>query len=187
MLDAGDRSHFPLVNTVQKIDFITGIKNLGKHREELIRMVDLNYSVFEKSFNRGKKVCLACGSYPPSKDEIKYLDSTIRYFGGNFDYYFKEHPRTIVSSDRKRKLENIGAVFLDPKIPTEMYMMINPDIYLAGYLSSAFLSIGLLKNPDEQILSIWHAKERRVKTNSLAFTARTAMNIEDNSVKVYDR
>ncbi len=187
LLDAGDRSHFPLVNTIQKIDFIAGIKSLGKHREELIRMIGLDYSVFKRSFDKGRKICLTCGPYPPSENEIKYLDSTINYFGDSIDYYFKEHPRTTVTSERKKEFEERGVVFLDPKIPTEMYMMINPNIYLAGYLSSAFLSMGLLKNPDEQILSIWHAKERRVKTNCLDFTAKTAMNIENNIVKVYDR
>ena len=186
LLDVGDRAHFPLVESIRKIDFVAGIRSLEKHREELIRIAGLDYSVFKKSFETGKKICLACGPYSSSDDEINYLDTTINYFGDSFDYYFKEHPRAQVSSERKKELDDLGVVSIDSKIPSELYMMINPDICLAGYLSSTFLSIGLLKNPGEQILSIWGSRSRKIKTNCLDFTAKTAMNIEDGTIRVYD-
>ena len=187
LLDVGDRIHFPLVESIKKIDFIAGIKSLEKHKEELMRIIGLDSSVFKKSFEAGKKICLACGPYSSSDDEIKYLDTTIKYFGDSFDYYFKEHPRAQVSSERKKELDNLGVVSIESKIPSELYMMVTPDICLAGYLSSTFLSIGLLKNPEEQILSIWGSKSRIIKTNCLDFTAKTAMNIENGAVRVYDR
>ena len=186
LLDVGDRTHFPLVKSIKKIDFVAGIKSLEKHKEELIRIVGLDYSVFKKSFEVGKKICLACGPYSSSDVEIKYLDTTINYFGDSFDYYFKEHPRARVCSERKKELDGLGIVSIDSKVPTELYMMINPNICLAGYLSSTFLSIGLLKNPEEQILSIWGSKSCKIKTNCLDFTAKTAMNIENGIVRVYD-
>lgn len=186
LLDVGDRTHFPLVESIKKIDFVAGIKSLEQHKEELIRIVGLDYSVFKKSLETGKKICLACGPYLSSDDEIKYLNTIINYFGNSFDYYFKEHPRAQASSEREKEFDDLGIVSIDSKIPTELYMMINPDIYLAGYLSSTFLSVGLLKNPEEQILSIWGSKSRKIKTNCLDFTAQTAMNIEDGTVRVYD-
>ena len=187
LLDVGDRTHFPLVESIKGIDFVAGIKSLEKHKEELIRTVGLDYLAFKKSFETGKKICLVCGPYSSSDDEIKYLDTTIKYFGDSFDYYFKEHPRAQVCSERKKELEGLGVVSIESKIPSELYMMINPDICLAGYLSSTFLSIGLLKNPEEQILSVWSSKSRRIKTNCLDFTSKTAMNIENDTVVVYDR
>jgi len=126
------------------------------------------------------------GSYPPAEADIKYVDATVENFGNSFDYYFKEHPRTIVSPERKKAIEERNINFLDSKIPTEIYIMIDPDIYLAGYVSSSFLSIDLLRKPEDQILSIWDAENRKIKTNCLNFTAKTAFCIRDNSVVIYD-
>lgn len=187
LLDGGNRILFPLTESIRKIDFVAGIKNLEKHKGELIKLLGIDYSVFEKSYATGKKICMLSGSYPPIDVDIQYVDATTKRFGNEYDYYFKEHPRTVVSSDREKELANRGIAFLDSKIPSELYMMINPDINLAGYLSSSFLSIGLLKNPDEQILSIWGVNKRKIKTNCLNFTAKTAMNIENDTVVVYDR
>ena len=187
LLDVGNRTLFPLTESIRKIDFVAGIKNLEKHKGELIKLLGIDYSVFEKSYATGKKICMLSGSYPPIDVDIQYVDATTKRFGNEYDYYFKEHPRTVVSSDREKELANRGIAFLDSKIPSELYMMINPDINLAGYLSSSFLSIGLLKNPDEQILSIWGVNKRKIKTNCLNFTAKTAMNIENDTVVVYDR
>jgi hypothetical protein len=186
LLDVGDRTHFPLFESIRKIDFAAGIKNLEKHREELIKLLGIDYSVFERSYASGKKICMLFGSYPPAEADIQYVDATTKRFGNEYDYYFKEHPRTVVSPEREKELMTRGVYFLDPKIPSELYMMINPDICLAGYLSSTFLSIGLLKNPEEQILSIWGIESRRIKTNCLNFTAKTAMDIENETVVVYD-
>ena len=186
-LDSGDKVRFSLPESIKKIDFTEGIKSLENHREELIRMVGLDYSVFKQSCPTGKRICVFLGAFPPVQADMLYVDATIEKFGKDFDYYFKEHPRTVVDSNRKKAIEDRGIIFLDPKIPTEIYMMINADICLAGYSSSSFLSIGLLRNPHDQILSIWGTKERKVKTSCLDFEAKTAMNIENNTVIVYDR
>ena len=186
LLDVGDRTLFPLTESIRKIDFVAGIKSLEKHKEELIKLLGIDYSVFEKSYAVGKKICMLFGSYPPADADIQYVDATTKHFGNEYDYYFKEHPRTVVSPEREKELVSRGIIFLDSKIPSELYMMINPNINLAGYLSSTFLSIGLLKNPDELILSIWGVKSREIKTNCLYFTSKTAMNIENDTVVVYD-
>ena len=187
MLDAGDRALFPLAGSIKKIDFISGIRSLEQHRDELVRLLGLDCEVFKHSFSVGRKICMLFGSYPPSEDDKKYAEATIGLFGNKYEYYFKEHPRTVVSPERKKAAEERGIRFLDPKIPTEIYMMIDPEICLAGYLSSAFLSIGLLHNPAEQILSIWNEESPRIRTKCLDFTAKTAMCIKDNSVVIYDR
>lgn len=186
MLDAGDRALFPLTDSIKKIDFISGIQSLAQHREELGRLLGIDYSVFKQIGSAGKKICMLFGSYPPVGADIKYVDATVERFGCNFYYFFKEHPRVIVSQERKKAMEERGIRFLDPKIPTEIYMMINPNIYLAGYLSSAFLSIGLLHDPADQILAIWNTDDCRIKTKCLDLTAKTAMCIKNNSVVIYD-
>ena len=186
MLDAGDRALFPLTDSIKKIDFISGIQSLAQHREELGRLLGIDYSVFKQIGSAGKKICMLFGSYPPVGADIKYVDATVERFGGNFDYYFKEHPRTIVSREREKAMAERGIRFLDSKIPTEIYMMIEPEICLAGYLSSAFLSIGLLHDPAGQILAIWNTDDCRIKTKCLDFTAKTAMCIKNNSVVIYD-
>jgi hypothetical protein len=184
LLDVGDRTHFPLVESIKKIDFVAGIKSLDKHREELIKLLGIDFDVFEKSYSVRKKICMLLRSYPPSDSDIQYVNATIESFGNDYDYYFKEHPRTVVSPERKKAIKDMDIEFLNPKLPTELYMMINPDIYLAGYLSSAFLSVGLLRNPAEQILSVWDEESPKIKTSCLDFTAKTAMNIVNNKVIV---
>ena len=187
LLDCGDSAHFPVPVSIEKINFSAGLKSLEQHKEELIRMLGLDYSVFEESYSSGKKICILFGSYPPSSVDFQYVDATIKRFDRGFDYYFKEHPRTVMDKERRRAIEDRGIIFLDPRIPTEIYMMIDSDICLAGYHSTSFLSIELLKEPEEQILSVWGVKTRHVRTSCLDFTAKTAINLEDGTVKIYDR
>ena len=47
-----------------------------------------------------------------------------------YDYYFKEHPWTVQDKIRMQMIKDKGISILDPKIPTEFYLMINP-MYLA--------------------------------------------------------
>ena len=186
LLNTGNKIHFSLPDSIQGIDFVSGIRSLEQHREELIKMLGLNYSVFKKSYSSNKQICILLGSYPPSSVDIQYVDATINFFGKGYDYYFKEHPRTQAVLGRKKAIKDRGIMLLDSKIPTEIYMMIDANICMAGYLSSSFLSIGLLNKPQEQVLSIWGMKSRHVKTSCLDFIAKTAMQIEKKAVIVYD-
>lgn len=169
---------------IRKIDFNKKIKALESNRDELARLLGINCSIFEKSKSENKKVCVILGSALWSLESEKYINATIEYFGDDYDYYFKGHPRHPFNPQKKQMLVEKGIHILDSKIPTEFYMMINPDIYLAGYLSSAFLSIELLRNPSEQVLSIWDGKECKIKTNCFDFNAKTAMYIENGSVVI---
>lgn len=175
----------PIPSSICKVDFVNDIKLLEKHKAELIKMFDMKCSVFDRSFQHNKKICLLLSSYPPSANDEKYIAKLTDFFGKEYDYYFKEHPWASQDKKRMQMIEDQGISLLDPKIPTEFYLMINPDIYIAGYVSALFLSIDLLRNPSEQLLSIFNSKGCRIKTECLDFTAKTAMNIEDNTVVVY--
>ena len=93
----------------------------------------------------------------------------------------------ILDDEWKKAIIERGVYFVESGIPTELYMMLEPSIYLAGYISSTFLSTDLLYNPTEQILSIWNYTDCRIKTNCLDFTAKTAMNIENGKVVIYTK
>jgi hypothetical protein len=187
LLEVGNRTLFPLAESIRKIDFVEGIKSLEKHKDELSNFLKIDYSAFEKSTWAKKKICVLLGTDLWSPELEKYIDTTIEYFGNKYEYYFKGHPRYPINLQERQMFVNKGIHFLDPKIPTEFYMMINPDIYLAGYLSSTFLSMGLLRKPDEQVLSIWDVDNRRIKTKCLDFTAMTAMISKDNSIIINDK
>ena len=169
---------------IRKIDFNKKIKILESNKDELARLLDINCTIFEKSILNNKKICILLGTASWSLESEKYINATIEYFGNDYDYYFKGHPRYSFNPQKKQMLIERGIHILDSKIPTEFYMMINPDIYLAGYISSTFLSIELLHNPSEQILSIWNRRECKVKTSCFDFKAKTAMYIEDGSVVI---
>ncbi len=115
------------------------------------------------------------------------MDKTMSFFGDEFDYYFKEHPWTPANTKRQSRLKAKGLTFLNPKIPTEFFMLINPNVDIAGFCSSSFLSIDLLENPIKQVLSVWDSKYYIIKTDYLDFTAKTAMNLENGEVVVYEK
>lgn len=175
-----------MTERVHNIDFDDCKKLLNNHSSELCKMIGLDGNLFESSYKSGKKICILLGRFPFSEDDYKYINKTMSFFGRDYDYYIKDHPWGFSDEKRKETLKKRGIPSLNPKIPTEIYMMLDPSVYIAGYLSSSFLSIGLLDNPNEQILSIWNSKERTIKTNCLDFVAKTAMNIEKNTVMVYD-
>ena len=177
--------HLPA--TINKINFVDEMRGLESHKPELISLFGIDYSVFDKSSRAEKKVCLILCNYPPADNDEKYIDATMKQFGSNYDYYLKEHPWTSIDRKRIQKFKNRGLIMLDPQIPTEVYMMIAPKLFLAGYSSSVFLSLELLEKPSEQVLSIWNSRSCRIKTNCLDFTAKTAMNIENDKIVVYER
>ena len=176
-----------LSDSVCKVNFVSEIKQLEAHKEELSKMLNIIYSYFNNSYKNNKKICLLMCSYPPLPTDEKYIDETMLRFGPEFDYYIKEHPWTKEDSKRTQKFSEKGIVFLDPKIPTEIYMMIDPQIYVAGYISSVFLSIDLLESPAKQVLAVWDSKVYDIKTDYLDFAAETAMSIENEKVVVYER
>ena len=176
-----------MTDRVHNIDFEDGKKQFSKHIAELCKMIGIKYPPFEQSKKQGKKICILLGNFPYVEKDDKYISKTIEYWGTDYNYYLKDHPW--VKDDRRRieTLKSKGITALDSKIPIEIFMMMDAKVYIAGYLSSSFLSIDLLDNPKEQILSIWDMENCRIKTNCLDFTAKTAMNVESDSVIVYDR
>ena len=175
-----------MTRRVHNINFEDCRKLLDNHRSELCKMIGLDGNPFESSYKRGKKICILLGRFPFSEDDYKYINKTMIYFGQDYDYYIKDHPWGFSDEKRKETLKKMGIPSLNPKIPTEIYMMLDPDVHIAGYLSSSFLSIGILNNPAEQILSVWENDDCRIETNSFNFIAKSVMNIERNAVMVYD-
>lgn len=168
------------------MDFKECLKILEVHRTEFCDMINLDKSIFDASTIKNKKIIMLLGTNPETHEFRKYIEATMKYFGSDYDYYLKSHPGVVDDEDRNKKLTEQGIKLLDSKIPTEIYMMLNPDIYLAGYLSSTFLSVSMLRNPETQILSVWDRNDRKIKTASLDFVSRTAMNIENSTVRIYD-
>lgn len=168
------------------MDFKECLKILEVHRTEFCDMINLDKSIFDASIIKNKKICMLLGTNPETHEFRKYIEATMKYFGSDYDYYLKSHPGVVADEDRNKKLTEQGIKLLDSKIPTEIYMMLNPDIYLAGYLSSTFLSVSMLRDPETQILSVWDRNDRKIKTASLDFVSRTSMNIENSTVRIYD-
>lgn len=177
--------HLP--SKIQKINFKDEITRLKLHKSELISLFGIDFSVFDKSNYAGKKICLLLCSSPPTFNDEKYIDATVKLLGANYDYYLKDHPWNSVDKNRIQKYRNKGLIILDSKIPTEVYMMINPKVFICGYCSSVFLSLELLEKPSAQVLSVWNSSNCKIKTNCLDFTAKTAMNIESDKVVIYEK
>ncbi len=175
-----------MTGRVHTFDFKKGRNSIAEHRDELCRMLDMDMQPFEKSYKNGKRICILVNSFPLSETEKIYIEKTITYFGQDYDYYLKDHPWTAKDEKRVQCFKSMGIKLLDAKIPTEIYMLLEPKVYIAGYLSSVFLSVGVLDNPEEQVLSVWNVKNCDIKTNCLNFRAKTAMNLETDKVVIYE-
>jgi len=175
-----------MTNRVHNIDFTEGKRAVFEHNSELCKLLGFKKQPFEDSCKLGKKICILLGNFPLSENYEKYIEKTVSFFGQEYDYYLKDHPWVVDDEQRIQNLKNKGIKTLNSRIPTEIYMMLDSKVYLAGYLSSTFLSVSLLDNPAEQVLSIWDTKKRITSTTCFNFVAKTAMNIENNAVVIYD-
>lgn len=137
---------------IRKISFIDDNSTFKMHKEELAALLNIDYSLFD---GKRERKCILLGSLVPEIECEKRIEETLQQHGDKYSYFYKPHPMSKMTDEFKRKLEKLGICVLNSKLPPEFFMMTYPDIYLAGYYSSVFLSVNLLCNPKEQVLAIW--------------------------------
>ena len=119
----------------------------------------MNYtdSLFDKDNDRKKLLIL--GTYVGSSEinprfEI-YLQKIIEKFGNKYKLYYKGHPQILNDARTDELLKNNKIISLDKQIPTELIILFNPDMYICGYLSSAYISLDLLNKDENHFLALF--------------------------------
>ena len=123
--------------------------------QNLKKLFHLSDQMFEEAVAQNKKVMVILGSYPEDGFEA-FVDVTKAYYGDEYLYYYKGHPRypTVSRPGRLEYLTNLGLIDLDSTIPAELIFFFNPDAYCTGYDSSTFSSL-----PDAQVCGIYNKRK----------------------------
>ncbi len=126
-------------------------------QRELTKLFNFSDNIFEKAVKENKEVMLFLGTW--DEDEVgfdNYVKTIQAYYGDNYVYYYKGHPRTPTSNIEGKfdKLEKLNLIDVDSTIPAELLSFFNPEIFASGYQSSTFLSLS-----DEKSCAITHVKK----------------------------
>lgn len=126
-------------------------------QRELTKLFNFSDNIFEKAVNENKEVMIFLGTW--DEDEVgfdNYVKTIQAYYGDNYVYYYKGHPRTPTSNIEGKydKLDKLNLIDVDSTIPAELLFFFNPEIFASGYQSSTFLSLS-----DEKSCAITHVKK----------------------------
>ena len=128
---------------------LTKVKEAGKEKN-FKTLYKFDDSAFRKTRSRKKKIMVILGTSKKMEDQypiFEYIKFTQAHYGKKFEYYYKGHPGYISENNpaRVKQFKNLGMKILDSSIAAELFAFYNPDIHLAGYESSTFMSVGSKK------------------------------------------
>lgn len=128
---------------------VVGIANLLSNlTEEQTEQIKLLYrfsdDMFSKANELGKKVMIILGARVTGEVDFEdYAKFVQTYYGDEYVYYYKGHPGTPTGlyPEKQEQLNRLGMIDIESSIPAELIFLFNPDVYLSGYQTSAFLSV----------------------------------------------
>ena len=141
-------------------------------------------TAFQATRAKGKKIMMILGTSKAAEGNNpidEFVNFTQLYFGDGFEYYYKGHPGWIIEGDKVRlaKMEALNMQALDSSIAAELFGFYNPDIYISGYQSTTFQSIGT----DETVGGIY-ATTKASAYSSLEYAGKVKFFMTDMSVNV---
>lgn len=101
-------------------------------------------SYFSKAEEANKEVMMILGAGLGREGDLKnYILFLKEYYGDEYIYYYKGHPRTptMMYPDKLEMLEELDVIDVDSSVAAELIMFFNPGIYLSGYSSTSFESM----------------------------------------------
>lgn len=115
-----------------------------EEKADLKKLYNFSDTMFEKASEENKKVMIILGTW--TDDEVDfdgYVKAVQSYYGENYVYYYKGHPRNPTNSvqGKLEHLNSLGLVDVDSTIPAELIFFFNPDACGVGYQSSTFVSL----------------------------------------------
>lgn len=149
LFTSGDDNAFAqkMKNDVKRVNIsalLTNLQNKGDATvAEFKTLYNFNDSYFSKAEAEGKKVMMLLGTYVFNEENFSdYARLTSLYYGDDYMYYYKGHPRTPTGSypDKQKQLNDLGITDVDSAIAAELILFFNPEISISGYGSSTFNS-----------------------------------------------
>ncbi len=104
-------------------------------------------SAIKASIDAGRKPMMILGSSRTveTADPVShFIRFTKKYYGDEYDYFYKGHPGFITEDDpvRMAAMESMGVRVLDSSIAAELFIYYNPEMYMSGYQTSTFQNAG---------------------------------------------
>jgi hypothetical protein len=125
---------------------LSNVQAAGK--EDIFRaLYKFDDTAFQATRAKKKKIMMILGTAKAVENENpvdQFVNFTQAYYGDQFEYYYKGHPGWIIEGDKERlaHMAELNLQTLDSSIAAELFGFYNPDIYLSGYTSTTFQSIG---------------------------------------------
>ena len=133
--------------------------------EEFKNLYNFNDGYFTDAEEQGKEVMVILGTYPEPNLE-NYIRLVQAYYGDDYLYYYKGHPRTPTGLDPNKQalLDSLGVIDVDSSIAAELILFFNPDIKLSGYDSSTYDSV----TNDDMACGLFGLRKEAALSSSLA-------------------
>lgn len=111
--------------------------------DKLKKLYNFSEGMFEKAVTENKKVMVILGTWTETEIATnfdEYVKSVIAYYGDEYVYYYKGHPRNPTNSvnGKLEHLKSLGLIDVDSTIPAEFIFFFNPEAFCSGYASSTF-------------------------------------------------
>lgn len=168
LFTSGDNNVFAeqIKNSVKAVNVNTLLQALtakGEQvTEEFKNLYNFNDGYFSDAEEQGKKAMLLLGTYVFNEENFSdYARLTQLYYGDDYLYYYKGHPRTPTDlyPEKKKQLQDLGIQDVDSATPAELILFFNPEINMSGYGSSTFnsaseeMACGLFSTTKDQALN----------------------------------
>lgn len=113
-------------------------------QSKLKKLYNFSDSYFKEAQEQNKKALVILGTRTVYETNFAdYVKAMKNYYGEGYVYYYKGHPGTPtgLDSEKQKLLEDLGLIDIDSSVAAELILLLNPDVYVAGYNSSTFDSV----------------------------------------------
>lgn len=141
-------------------DLKTMLTSLSSEQQAKLKtLYNFSDTMFEKAEQENKQVMVILGTWTDTENATNfdaYVKAVISYYGDDYVYYYKGHPKNPTNSvaGKLQKLKGLGLIDVDSTIPAELIFFFNPQAIAIGYQSSTFTSLN-----DEQSAGVWNVKK----------------------------
>lgn len=142
---------------------LTDLQNKGNQTvQEFKALYNFNDGYFEKAESEGKKAMMILGTYVENEKNFEdYARLTKLYYGDEYVYYYKGHPKTPTGlyPSKQAQLKNTDIIDVDSSVAAELILFFNPTISLSGYGTSTFNSAS-----DEMACGLYEIRKEEALT-----------------------
>lgn len=131
----------------------------SEEKAELKELYNFSDTMFEKANEEDKNIMIILGTWTDTENARhfdEYVQAVKTYYGDNYVYYYKGHPRNPTNSvnGKLEHLTELGLIDVDSTIPAELLFFFNPEACGVGYQTTTFQT-----TTDEQCGGVFNVRE----------------------------